>query len=320
MAPKNKPSKKTESKAKAQIIEDKTFGLKNKKKSAKVAQYIKSVEKTVNDAGNRKSRKDDEAKQQRLLAKKAEEQRKAEMASLFKPVVVQKVPPGVDPKSVLCQFFKAGSCLKGDKCKFSHDPNIGRKSAKIDLYSDTREEKEKDLMESWDQTKLESVIQQKQKGNQTDIVCKYFLDAIETKKYGWFWECPNGGDKCKYRHALPPGFVLKKTKPSAEKSITLEEFLEVERHNLGPNLTPVTLESFTKWKEDRKLKQAQEEKQRMKKKEADLKAGKLNASGRDLFTYQPDLFADDDEAADDIDYSVREDEEGIDRKMEKVYI
>ena len=40
-------------------------------------------------------------------------------------------------------------------------------------------------------------------------VCKYFLDAVEKKQYGWFWACPNGGKECHYRHALPPGYVLK---------------------------------------------------------------------------------------------------------------
>jgi hypothetical protein len=44
MAPKKKedgPSKKTEQKAKARVVEDLTFGLKNKNKSAKVQQYVK---------------------------------------------------------------------------------------------------------------------------------------------------------------------------------------------------------------------------------------------------------------------------------------
>ena len=52
-------------------------------------------------------------------------------------------------------------------------------------------------------------------------------------RFGWFWECPNGGEKCQYRHALPPGFVLKSQKKAAEEAakantISLEEFLEVE--------------------------------------------------------------------------------------------
>lgn len=51
-------------------------------------------------------------------------------------------------------------------------------------------------------------------------------------RFGWFWECPNG-EKCQYRHALPPGFMLKsqrKAAADAEKAntISLEEFLEVE--------------------------------------------------------------------------------------------
>lgn len=50
MAPKKKedgPSKKTENKAKAKVVEDLTFGLKNKNKSAKVQQYVKQVSNTV---------------------------------------------------------------------------------------------------------------------------------------------------------------------------------------------------------------------------------------------------------------------------------
>lgn len=45
--------------------------------------------------------------------------------------------------------------------------------------------------------------------NVYEQVCKYFLDAVEKKQYGWFWVCPNGGKECHYRHALPPGYVLK---------------------------------------------------------------------------------------------------------------
>ena len=97
----------------------------------------------------------------RAKAKAEEEKRKKEEAELFKPVqVAQKVPFGVgayelclcvwsvqltrlrsDPKMVLCAYYKAGHCDKGNKCKFSHDINVGRKVEKKDLYSDTREEK-----------------------------------------------------------------------------------------------------------------------------------------------------------------------------------
>ena len=63
-------------------------------------------------------------------------------------------------------------------------------------------------------------------------MCKHFLYAIEKGVYGWFWECPSGGDKCIYRHALPPGFVLKRDKEEEQvqetATITLEELVERE--------------------------------------------------------------------------------------------
>lgn len=74
-----------------------------------------------------------------------------------------------------------------------------------------------------------------------------------------FESCPDclAGLTCKYRHALPPGFVLKSQKKKEEEDakkveITLEEFLDVERHKLDQSkLTPLTLESFAKWKKVR---------------------------------------------------------------------
>ena len=79
----------------------------------------------------------------RAKAKADEEKRAREEAALLKPVQVQKVPFGVDPKTLLCAFFKAGTCEKGSKCKFSHDVNVGRKAEKKNLYEDDREEKMK---------------------------------------------------------------------------------------------------------------------------------------------------------------------------------
>lgn len=143
---------------------------------------------------------------------------------------IQKVPFGVDPKTVVCQFFKNGNCDKGKKCKFSHDLTQGMKSQKRSLYTDTREqedeeeqegkdeERKKDDMVDWDEDKLRSVVLSKH-GNPkttTDKVCKYFIEAVENQKYGWFWTCPNGGDKCMYKHSLPPGYVSYSLFPEAE--------------------------------------------------------------------------------------------------------
>ena len=91
-----------------------------------------------------KSRDTLEKEKEKALRAKAqaeEEKRAKEEAALLKPVQTQKVPFGVDPKTVLCAFFKAGTCEKGNKCKFSHDVNVGRKVEKKNLYADSREEK-----------------------------------------------------------------------------------------------------------------------------------------------------------------------------------
>ncbi|KAJ3414346.1 hypothetical protein HDV05_006714 [Chytridiales sp. JEL 0842] len=346
-----KVSKKNEAKAKAKVVEDKTFGLKNKNKSAKVNKYVQQVQSQVNASGNPKLKKEAEDRKAAQAAKKAaEEAKKAELAELFKPVQqAQKVPFGVDPKTILCNFFKAGTCMKGAKCKFSHDVNIERKAAKIDVYTDNRttdkkDAKKDDTMENWDEAKLQEVVSSKQdssnKNLPTEIVCKYFLEAIEDKKYGWFWECPNGGSSCKYRHALPPGFVLKKKETEAERrereqrekenEITFEEFLDIERHKLGPNLTPVTDESFKKWKADRKARQAQEEQDKAKQKadaykkfRAGMKSG-IAFSGKELFEFNPEMAGED--AGDDegaaMDYYEREesDHEGESNEPTAVYL
>lgn len=97
---------------------------------------------------------------------------------------------GVDPKSVVCEAFRHGQCTKGFKCKFSHDLNVSKKGPKIDIYSDRRDAEEEETMEDWDQSTLEDVVQKKHgkenRGNQTNIICKYFLEALEKKQYGWW--------------------------------------------------------------------------------------------------------------------------------------
>lgn len=285
MPPKKKVpqvSDKNKAKAKAKAAEDKSFGLKNKNKSKKVQQQILQMKSGVD--GGAAKRKEAEAKA-RAAEKKASEDAKREAAQLF-GVVQQKVPFGVDPKSILCEFFKKGLCTKGPKCKFSHDINVGRKDAKKDLYTDSRTEKEEDTMDKWDEDKLKAVILSKH-GNPkttTDIVCKFFIDAVENGKYGWFWVCPNGGNDCKYRHSLPPGFVLKtKEQKRLEKlaaelapKITLEEFIELERGKLDKSkFTPITIDSFKEWKTKQ---------QKKKQDEADKKEknGKRVLTGREV--------------------------------------
>jgi len=317
----DKPNKKTENKKKEKVIEDKTFGLKNKK-GGKAQKFITQVEKQVKAGGDPRMKK---LEQERLDEKKKKEEAKRleeETKALYRPVASQKVAAGVDPKSVFCAFFKQGLCKKGDKCKFSHDPDVERKSAKRNIYAD---EKDADTMDDWDEEKLQEVVNKKhgsEKSNQTDIICKFFLDALENSKYGWFWSCPNGGNDCMYKHALPPGFVLKKDKKKAEadkgEEISIEELIEEKRAELCRKtieLIPVTLHSFVAWKK-RKLKE-QEDKL---KKETDKKKDKYKSglttglSGREMFAFNPNMVGGDDDDDEDggeaFDFSKMEKEDG----------
>ncbi|KAF2833258.1 hypothetical protein CC86DRAFT_461667 [Ophiobolus disseminans] len=311
------------------VAVDKTFGMKNKKGGAAQKQ-IKQINATAAAGGTPEQKRKEAEKLQKEKEKLAAEQARKETADLFKPVQIQKVPFGVDPKTILCQFFKKGNCEKGKKCKFSHDLNVERKTEKRSLYTDNRDKEEdeddvkkKDNMTDWDEEKLRSVVLSKQ-GNPkttTDKVCKYFIQAIEDQKYGWFWVCPNGGDQCMYKHSLPPGFVIKtKEQRAAEKALmanspmatlTLEDFLESERHKLTGTGTPVTEESFAKWKKERiSKKQAEEEAKKMK-----------EATGRAMFEQgdwqDSDADSDDEEAGWNLQAMRRETEAARARKEEE---
>ncbi|EXB88482.1 Zinc finger CCCH domain-containing protein 11 [Morus notabilis] len=378
---------------KQKIVEDKTFGLKNKNKSKNVQKYVQNLKQSVQP-------KPDTTK---INAKKKKEEEKAkekELNDLFKVAVSQpKVPVGVDPKSILCEFFKVGQCAKGFKCKFSHDLNVQRKGEKIDIYSDKRDQ---ETMEDWDQETLEKVVESKKteynpnkpteivcrraspempnflllspisnvfslltligqllsvhslrqrseysttrrkngkgrkysakplerykavafviklqnlicgsaKTRRSDLepfkksqereesvsqkVCKYFLEAVEKKQYGWFWVCPNGGKDCHYRHALPPGYVLKSQMKALleeeTEKITIEEEIENQRAKVKTT-TPMTPDLFFQWK-----------KKKIEERDAGLAAQQAERakndrmSGRELFLSDASLFVDDVEA------------------------
>ncbi|KAJ1347369.1 hypothetical protein KIN20_002405 [Parelaphostrongylus tenuis] len=308
MPPKQQPSKKAEQKRKEKIIEDKTFGLKNKK-GAQNQKYVQQIQNQIrNNNARAEQAKAAEAK------KKKELDDLRDLNKLLKPVE-QKVQRDVDPKSVLCAFFKQGMCHKGAKCKFSHDLAVEQKTQKKNIYVDSRDLKEEDdNMENWDNDKLNDVVNKKhgeanKRMNQTTIVCKYFIQAVEQSKYGWFWECPNGGEKCQYRHCLPEGYVLKKDKKRLEEQdkenqISLEELIEKERAELSSkNLTKITLQSFVAWKKRKLREKKQKEAEEEKAKKDKIKAGKaLGMSGRDLFTFNADACVDD-EDAEDIEYT-----------------
>ncbi|XP_060879905.1 zinc finger CCCH domain-containing protein 15 homolog [Metopolophium dirhodum] len=302
-------SKKADAKKKERVIEDKTFGLKNKK-GAKQQRFIQQVEKQVKSGGL--VRKADD--------KKKDDKTKDELGLIFKPV--QKVEKGADPKSVLCAFFKQGQCAKGSKCKFSHDLATEKKAEKRSMYVDLRDGEENDTMENWDEDKLKEVVDKKhgetdKKHPSTDIICMFFLEAVEKSKYGWFWSCPNG-TSCIYRHALPPGFVLKKDKKKDDKKdeIQLEDLIERERAALNSvKFTRVTLESFLAWKKRKVREKKDAIIKDEEKKRTDYKAGRqIGLSGREMFSFNPEMAIGDsmDDGEEAFDAYIRDEDEDVD--------
>ncbi|KAK4392188.1 Zinc finger CCCH domain-containing protein 11 [Sesamum angolense] len=130
---------------KQKVVEDKTFGLKNKNKSKNVQKYVQSLKQSVQP-------KPDPSKLNAQKKKEEEKAREKELNELFKVAIKQpKVPVGVDPKSILCEHFK------------------------------------KTNVKQWRTGTLEKVVASKSneynKNKPTDIVCKYFLEAVEKKQY-----------------------------------------------------------------------------------------------------------------------------------------
>lgn len=303
MPPKaNSGASKAEQKKKEKVAEDKTFGLKNKNKSKAVQKFIQSVKQNVKVSHGERPVSEHEAR--------AEKKKDAERAKMLNSL-----------------FGSIGLLETKKKKKKPEDDN-----GKIDLYVDQRAQggPENETMADWDQAQLEKVVGQRHGSQanqcQTDIICKFFLDAVEKGLYGWFWVCPNGGDTCKYRHSLPPGYILKKAvvvdDDDEEEEMSLEEQIEIERAALKGVGTPVTEQSFKQWLINRaNQKKENEEKEKQAIIDAAAKKGQktpFGLSGRDLFAFDPSLFVDDDAAADqalydDFDQDAFEDEdmEGI---------
>lgn len=79
---------KAEQKKKEKIVEDKTFGLKNKNRSSKVQAYVNQVRQSV-DQRNPQDRKSQAELQARRNAKEEKRAREAELAKLFNDVDTQ---------------------------------------------------------------------------------------------------------------------------------------------------------------------------------------------------------------------------------------
>lgn len=106
---------------------------------------------------------------------------------------------------------------------------------------------------------------------------------VQVQALATTWVSRNPAGWWKHQMLIYCRFVIKtKEQRAAEKALmanspmatlTLEDFLESERHKLTGTLTPVTVETFAKWK-----------KERIDKKQAEEEAKKLKeATGRAMF-------------------------------------
>jgi hypothetical protein len=292
--------------AKKKVVADATFGMKNKKgkKGQEVAKQIQSSGVSKDEI------KRQEAKEKAKAEKQLKWEREQEAAALFKKVEEkqkpQVAPVGVNPKTILCIYFKKGHCQAGDACKFAHDFEVEHKAQTKDMYTDTRDGANIDIngdMKDWDENTLRTMLKRKEVGrpaNASNQVCKHFVKAIEASQWGWFWECPNGNDKCVYRHALPPDYVLKKDRKKEQiESRPLELVLEEERASLTGTGTKVTPETFAAWKEKNRLAKEKEMKKAGQERAQQLKSGKVRMTGKEIMESGGGNSAQDGDGSDD---------------------
>ncbi|KAL1504478.1 hypothetical protein AB1Y20_010883 [Prymnesium parvum] len=274
--------------AAAKKVEDKTFGMKNKNKSKAVQQTIAQMKASA--GANEKKRETEDMK--KAAARAAMDQVLFKEAKTKKELLAEKMA-------------KAEAAIK--KAEKTKEPE------KRDIYTDQRDQKKDDLMETWDDDKLRSVVDSKKTAGErvkTSIICKHFIEAVEKRTYGWFWECPNGGDKCQYRHALPEDYVLKRDKdPNAVIDLgpRIEDEIE-ERRKALTSRTPVTFERLQEWLARKKAKQQEEEEKKLDAAKKQYAKGKASGvSGKMLFSIDASIFVDDANAS--ADKYVRQDDD-----------
>ena len=106
---------------KAQEQKDKMFGLKNKATGKAAAEALAEGERALKSIPGEQLKA--EAKQRaNQKRKEAEAKANKELNDLIRKGIKQpKVPDGVDPKTIVCEYLKKNVCEKGVGCIFSHD-------------------------------------------------------------------------------------------------------------------------------------------------------------------------------------------------------
>ncbi|GAB5365167.1 hypothetical protein AAMO2058_001033800 [Amorphochlora amoebiformis] len=101
------------------LVEDKFCGMRKTKKVKQMMAAMKRQEELAKQKNKKKSKAD------------IENEKRAERLK-YTNIEQPEVPPGVSPKSVLCEYFRVNLCLRGSKCKYGHDKSLMR-AAKYDV-------------------------------------------------------------------------------------------------------------------------------------------------------------------------------------------
>lgn len=130
----------------------------------------------------------------------------------------------------------------------------------------------------------------KSEAQKQKIICRFLVDAMNNGEYNSQWVCPM--PKCENIHKLI------ELSNNQEIEISLEEYIELQRQTLNEtNLTPCNEKTFAEWK----AKKDKEEELHAKR----VAALSTNLKGVDLFLENPDMFVDDEEAGEEINYADR---------------
>lgn len=253
---KNAEGKKTQQKKKEKMLEDKTFGLKNKNKSKKVQQQIQSIEKSVLNSGDPKQRKmDEQRKLARVAAKARKKAQEEEQNALF--------------GEALLAVQKKGSMNKKD----------GKVEAKGRDHDD-------DGNKTGTSRAMKMYVLSVSVNGVFGTSCLPFYVVLYHRMYQM------DAQEMEQRLREDPNYV-----PTLEDQIEAERQAKVaELKKSGKPGTPVTEETFRAWQERKRKARADAAKKLVEVELKKKKGGKGLAvlSGRDLYEYKKELFADDD--------------------------
>lgn len=279
--------------AKEKIAVDKTFGMKNKNKSKVVQKYIKAVIQNSTGApkgGREEQQRKEKDEKEKTVAKAAL------MNSLFNMATDKKGRAFDAAAKKKAKQQEEESLAAGKKLTDEVRKAIIEGIANSICLTNTKGVRMSDLGGH----PIIHALKDKYADTFKILSMLLFIKANPDT----FWiddpECSNPTIRCQ-------ADVDAETAPD-ERSI--EEIIEEKRAALPPGGTPVTLVSFTAWKERREAQRlaAVEEENKAIIKKAGSK-GIVGMSGRDLFIFDASLFVDDAAAADANEYDERSDQD-----------